>query len=175
MMTHRAQPRRATMRSRAIPWYPPRSAPAAPSCADDVVAFIDAGEEDVAEVDGPDPIVDFLEADNLLLERVRDEEQARLEPDRPRVGHALGNVMPRVLEGRQVARVRAGGGLVQGRGGPAPEKVVRTLFIVEDAEPREGALLGGHVALGWPRGRRLEGAMHPFVGPVLLGTGGWIR
>jgi hypothetical protein len=41
--------------------------------ADDVVAFIDAGQEDAAEVDGPDPVLDFLEADDLLLERVRDE------------------------------------------------------------------------------------------------------
>ena len=47
---------------------PPQSAPTAPSRVDDVVAFIDARQEDIAEVDGPDPIVDFLEAEDLLLE-----------------------------------------------------------------------------------------------------------
>ena len=30
---------------------------------DDVVAFVDASEQDLAEVNGPDAIVDFLEAD----------------------------------------------------------------------------------------------------------------
>ena len=56
-------------------------------------------------------------------------------------------------------------------GRPAPEKLVRAFFVVEEAEPIERALLGGQVPLGWPRGRGLEGSMHPFVGAVLLGTG----
>ena len=147
-MTHRAPARRATMMSVAIPWIPPKADPAAPSRADDVVAFIDAGQEDVAEVDGPDAILDLLEAEDLLLERVRDEEQALLEPDRPRVRHSLGNVMARVLDRRDVPRVRAGRRLIDRGGRPAPEKLVRTLFVVEDAEPVEGALLGGQVPLG---------------------------
>ena len=87
---------------------PPRSTPAAPSCAEEIVAFIDAGQEDVAEIDGPDPIGDVLEADHLLLEGGCDEEQACLEPDRSRVRHALGNVMARVLDRRDPAGVRAG-------------------------------------------------------------------
>ena len=44
-----------------------------PSRADDVVTFVDPGQEDVAEVDGPDAIVDFLEAEDLLrVEVLRD-------------------------------------------------------------------------------------------------------
>jgi len=123
-------------------------------------------------VDGPDPIIDLLEADDVLLERVREEEQALLEPDRPGVGHALGNVVARVLDRREVPRVRTGRRLVQRGGRPAPEKLVRALVVVEDTEAVEGALLGGQVPLRGPRGRGLEGPMHPFVGPVLLGTGG---
>jgi hypothetical protein len=37
---------------------------------DDVVAFIDAAEQDVAEVNRPNPIVDFLEAHGMLLQGV---------------------------------------------------------------------------------------------------------
>ena len=125
----------------------PAIGPAAPSCAEDV-AFIDAGEEDVAEVDGPDPIVDLVEADNLLLERVRDEEQALFESDGPRVRHPLGNVMARVLDRRHVPRVGTTRRLVQRGGRPAPEKLVRTLVVVEDAEPVEGPLLCGQVPVG---------------------------
>ena len=50
---------------------------------------------------------------------------------------------------------------------------MRSLLVIEDPEAVEGALLGREVALGWPRRRRLEGAMmHPLVGAVLLGVGG---
>jgi Phage integrase family len=41
---------------------------------DDVVAFVDASEQDLAEVNGPDAIVDFLEADGMLLQRIGEEE-----------------------------------------------------------------------------------------------------
>jgi hypothetical protein len=124
---------------------------------DDVVTFVDARQPDVAEVDRPDSIIDFLEAEDLLLERVRDEEQAFLESDRPCVRHPLGNVMARVLDGWDVPRVRTGRRPVQRRGRPASEKLMRAFLVGEDAEPVEGALRGGQVALGWPGGRRLEG------------------
>jgi len=39
-----------------------------PSRAENVVAFIDSGEEDVAEGEGPDPNVDFIEVQDVLLE-----------------------------------------------------------------------------------------------------------
>jgi hypothetical protein len=37
---------------------------------DDVVAFIDAPQEDVAEVNRPEPVVDLFEVDGMLLERI---------------------------------------------------------------------------------------------------------
>jgi hypothetical protein len=67
VMTHRALPRRATMLREAIRCYSPEIARAS-SRAEDVVAFIDAGQEDVTEVDGPDAIIDFLEAEDVLFE-----------------------------------------------------------------------------------------------------------
>ena len=70
---------------------------------EDVVPFVDTRQEDVAEVDGPDSVGHFLEAEDLLLERVRDEEQALLEPDRARIRHALGTVVAGVLDRRDDA------------------------------------------------------------------------
>lgn len=40
------------------------------SVPDDIVALVEAGEEHAVEVDGPDPIVDFLQADVVLFEGV---------------------------------------------------------------------------------------------------------
>ena len=44
------------------------------SSANDKVAFIEPSQEHLAEVDGPDAIVDLVEADGVLLERIGDEE-----------------------------------------------------------------------------------------------------
>ena len=102
----------------------------------------------MAEVDGPDPIIDFLEAEDVLLERVRDEEQTVVEPDGPRVRHPLGNVMARILDRRKATRVPARRRLVERGGRPASEKLVRALVVVEDAKSVEGALLAGRCACG---------------------------
>jgi hypothetical protein len=40
---------------------------------DNVVAFIDAAEQHVAEMNRPTPVVDLLEADGVLLQRIGDE------------------------------------------------------------------------------------------------------
>lgn len=47
-----------------------------------------------------------------------------------------------VLDRRYAARVRPGRRPVQRGGCPAPEKLVRALFVVEDAEPVEGVYFG---------------------------------
>ena len=44
------------------------------SAANDKVAFIEASQEHPAEVDRPEAILNFLEADVVLLERIGDEE-----------------------------------------------------------------------------------------------------
>ena len=55
---------------------------------DGVVPFVDASQEDVAEVNGPDAVVDLLEADGVLLERVGDEQQPPFQADGSSVGDA---------------------------------------------------------------------------------------
>jgi len=72
---------------------------------DDVVAFVDPPEQDVAEVDRPDAVGDLLEADGMLLERVGEEEQPLAEADRAGVGDALDDEVPGVLHRRQGAGV----------------------------------------------------------------------
>ena len=44
------------------------------SSANDEVAFIESSQEHLTEVDRPDAIVDLVEADGVLLERIGDEE-----------------------------------------------------------------------------------------------------
>ena len=51
------------------------------SVSDDHVAFVDLPEQDRPEVDGPDPVVGFIQPDVMLLERTGDEEQFVLEPE----------------------------------------------------------------------------------------------
>lgn len=51
------------------------------SIPDDIVALVEAGEEHAVEVDGPDPVVDFLQADVVLLQRIRDEQQLVFEAE----------------------------------------------------------------------------------------------
>jgi hypothetical protein len=48
--------------------------------------IVDLGEQDGAEVDGPDAVVGFFETDGMLFERVGDEEQLVFEPEGAGVG-----------------------------------------------------------------------------------------
>jgi len=49
--------------------------------SNDVVAFVDPPQQDVAEVNRPDAVVDLLEANRVLFERVGQIQQPRLEAD----------------------------------------------------------------------------------------------
>ena len=68
------------------------------SAANDEVPFIDPSQQDPTEMNRPDAVVDLLEADGVLLQRVGDEEQAFLEPKRPRVRDALHDEMAGILD-----------------------------------------------------------------------------
>ena len=74
----------------------------------DRVTFIEAREKDITKVDGTDAIVDFFEAAGVRCERVTDEEQPPLEPERAGVRDALHQEMAGILDGRQSRIVRAG-------------------------------------------------------------------
>ena len=67
----------------------------------DVVPFVDASQEDIAEVNRPDAVVDLLEPDGVLLERVGDEQQALLQTDGAGVGDAFDDEVPGILDGRE--------------------------------------------------------------------------
>ncbi len=61
------------------------------SVPDDHVSFIDFGEEDGSEGDGPDPVVGFFQADVMLFQGIGDEEQFVFDPE----GTGVGNALPR--------------------------------------------------------------------------------
>ena len=61
----------------------------------------------------PDAVGDLLEPDRVLFERIRDEEQPLLEAERPRVGNALHQEVPRIRNRWQFAGVCPGGGTVK--------------------------------------------------------------
>ena len=91
--------------------------------SNDVVAFVEPSDQDPAEVNGPDAVGDFFEPDRVLFECVRDEEQALLESERPRVGDALDEEVPGIVNRRQLAGVRPGGGTIE-RAGVRPRRNV---------------------------------------------------
>ena len=74
---------------------------------DDVVSFVDASEEYVAEVNRPDAVSDLLETDRVLLERVGDKQEALPEADGAGVGNALHDEVSGILDGRQDTGVLA--------------------------------------------------------------------
>lgn len=80
---------------------------------DDVVPFVDASKEHVAEVNGPDAVADLLEAGGVLLEGVGDEQQPLLQADGAGVGDTLDDEVPGILNGGQGPGVSAGGGTVE--------------------------------------------------------------
>src|ERR1700694_2570946 len=90
----------------------------------------------------PDAVVDFLESDGVLLQRVGDEEQALLEPKRPGVRNALHDEMSGILDRWKSAGVAPRRRPIPRRGRGALEELVRPLVVVLGAEAIERALLG---------------------------------
>src|SRR3990172_10255851 len=89
--------------------------------ANDGVPFIDPAQEYVTEVQRPNPVVDFFQADLVLLEGVGEKEQPLLEADRPPVGDPLGDEMARILDRRGGSPLRPRGRAAtrRRRGAPA--------------------------------------------------------
>src|SRR2546429_4081016 len=139
--------------------------------SDDVVAFIDASEQDVAEVNGPDAVVHLLEAHGMLLECVREKAQPVLEPNRAGVRDALDEKMAGIFDQRKGAGVRALGRMVQRSRRPIAQGLVRPFVIIETAKGVESALLAQEAGLRRTTGFALESFVHPLVSTVLL----WMR
>src|SRR6266851_3087332 len=116
----------------------------------------------------PEAVVNLLEADGVLLQRIGNEEQLFLEPERPGIRDALHDEVPGILDGRQRTGVGPGGPPIARRGRGAFEELVRSLMVVLGPEAVERALLGRERRSGRPNRFRLERLMHPFVRAVLL-------
>ena len=68
------------------------------SISNDHLAFVDFRQEHRPEVDRPDPVVGFFQADVMLFERVGDEEQLVLEAKGPGIRDPLDEEVARILE-----------------------------------------------------------------------------
>src|SRR5882762_1934692 len=134
----------------------------------DRVTFVEPREKDVTEVDRPDAIVHFLEADGVGCERVTDEEQASFESERAGVRDALHEEVPGILDGRQSGIVRAGRRLIARRGRRPAQVFVRPLLIVLSAKPIEGPLLRDQRRARGTNGLGLERFVHALVRAILL-------
>ena len=96
----------------------------------------------------PDAVVHLLEADGVLLQRVGNEEQFLLEPERPGVRDALHEEVSGILDGRHRPGVGTRRRPIARRGRGALEELVRPLVVVLGAEAVERALLGRERRLG---------------------------
>src|SRR5450432_3753394 len=67
----------------------------------DVVPFVESSEQNPTEMNRPDAVVHLLQADGVLLQRIGNEEQFLLEPERPGVRDALHEEVSGILNGRQ--------------------------------------------------------------------------
>ena len=57
-----------------------------PSTVEAMIRFIEASDEHRAEIDGPDTVVNLLEAESLAAERMAGEDEVFLPLDHPVVG-----------------------------------------------------------------------------------------
>ncbi len=121
----------------------------------DIVTFVDPGDKYLAKVDRPDAIVDFLESNRVWCKRVRDEEQPLLETEGARVGDALDEEVPGILDRQKPGIVLARRGPVERRGCPSSQMLMRPLLVVLLSELIEGALLGDQRGPRGPNGLRL--------------------
>ena len=123
----------------------------------------------------PDAVVDFLESDGVLLQRVGDEEQALLKPKCPRVRDALDDEMSGILDRRQCAGVEPRRRPIPRRGRGALEELVRPLVVVLGAEAIERALLGRERARGGRIGSALSVLCIRSCAPFSCGDAGLVR
>ena len=98
---------------------------------DNVVTFINASEQDVAEVNRPNSVVDLLEADRMLRQRIGEKERSLPQSNRSCVRHAFHENVAGIFDRRQRARVRAPRGTVQDGRRPIAQRLVRSFVVVQ--------------------------------------------
>ena len=68
------------------------------SFADDIVALIEAREQDRAEVNRPDPLVDFFETDVAIVERIGEIQHPGLKTNRASISDAFDEEVARIFQ-----------------------------------------------------------------------------
>jgi hypothetical protein len=133
---------------------------------------VESAEQYGSEIEGPEAVVDFFEADVFLEQAVADVDPALLPSDAAVFADLSDFEVSGVLGWRETWRQGSRGGLVEIGGRPVLERFVRPLVVELGSERIEAALLGGSVASGGSCGLSLQRPMHAFVTAVLLGMGG---
>jgi hypothetical protein len=138
---------------------------------DQVVAFVEAAQFEVFEVERPLSVADGLEADLMADQRGRDLQVAPFPFNLARAANFAFLPVIRITAGRgQAFRVVARGGLINFRRCPLSKGLLWALLVVLALERIESLLLLAQVGPGRLRGGGLERAVHPFVPSVLLRT-----
>ena len=135
-------------------------------------AFIEAAQNERAEVNGVDAIGNILEGDIFASEDVGDVEEAVVPADGAIAAHAAELEVGWVVEvGQALGEGPWRAPIVMG-GDIHVQRFMRALGVVDEAEAVEGALLSAEGAGGWASGFSLEGAMEAFMAAVLLRVAG---
>ena len=76
------------------------------SFADDIVALIEAREQDRAEVNRPNPVVDFFETDVAIVERIGEIQHPGLNANRAGIADPFDEKLARTVRRGEFRRVR---------------------------------------------------------------------
>ena len=141
------------------------------SRSDDVVALVNPAQEQGTEMDRPEAVVDLLEANGVLLERVRDEDEPLLEANRARIGDALDDEVARILDGLlgPPARMLPAGVTDQPRevvGGPMRAPVRRAASIAESLPAAGVEAVRATCSRSWDRYRSGRRALSSCTDPT---------
>src|SRR5574341_447434 len=99
-------------------------------------------EQEVVEVDRPDPVRRLLEADVLIVQSSAQKELPAVEPNGPAGSYEPDQVMTGIFRLGQRARILARRRLPEARGRLLSQRLVRALMVVRAAERIELPLLG---------------------------------
>src|SRR5262245_53869416 len=125
-------------------------------------------EQEDREVHRPDTVPSFLQPDVLVRERTAQENLLASKSNRPGGADQPNEVMARVLKRRQRPRIGPRRRVPPTRRRLLVQCLVRPLVIVGVAKRLELVLLARPIGRGRSGGLRLQRAMHPLVGAVLL-------
>lgn len=125
-----------------------------------------------AEEQVEDAIVDLLQADEVIVESVGDEDLVAEHPDGAIAADAADEEVRGVVVGLDPSGEGASGGSVELGGALHGEGPVRAVVVELVAEGVKAALLGREGGGGRDGGFPLESAVHALVDGVLVGAAG---